>query len=90
MDVRVGSLSAEEPMFLNCGTGKTLDIPLDRKEDKLVNTKRNECQLLIGKTNSECLNHLMERVELMKKTLMLGESEGKRRRGQQRVRWLIA
>ena len=77
-------------MLLNRGAGKTLDIPLDRKEDKPVNPKRNQCWLLIGKTYSECFNHLMGRVELLKKTLMLGEIEGKRRRGQQRIRWLIA
>ena len=33
-------------------------------------------------------NHLMQRANLLEKTLMLGEIEGKRRRGQQRMRWL--
>ena len=32
--------------------------------------------------------HLMERVNLLEKTLMLGKIEGRRRRGQQRMRWL--
>ena len=32
--------------------------------------------------------HLIERADLLEKTLMLGEIEGKRRRGQQRLRWL--
>ena len=32
--------------------------------------------------------HLMRRVESLEKTLMLGEIGGKRRRGQQRMRWL--
>ena len=32
--------------------------------------------------------HLMRRVDLLEKTLMLGGSEGRRRRGQQRMRWL--
>ena len=32
--------------------------------------------------------HLMQRVNLLKKTLMLGKIEGRRRRGQQRIRWL--
>ena len=33
--------------------------------------------------------HLMQRADLLEKTLMLGKTEGKRRsRGQQRVRWL--
>ena len=36
----------------------------------------------------QCFGHLMGRVDSLEKTLMLGKIEGKRRRGQQRVRWL--
>ena len=32
--------------------------------------------------------HLMRRADSLEKTLMLGEIEGRRRRGQQRMRWL--
>ena len=32
--------------------------------------------------------HLMQRADLLEKTLMLGKSEGKRRRRQQRMKWL--
>ena len=32
--------------------------------------------------------HLMQRVDLLEKTLMLGKIENKRRRGRQRMRWL--
>ena len=32
--------------------------------------------------------HLMQRTDLLEKTLMLGKIEGRRRRGQQRTRWL--
>ena len=32
--------------------------------------------------------HLMQRVDSLEKTLMLGKVEGRRRRGQQRMRWL--
>ena len=32
--------------------------------------------------------HLMQRVESLEKTLMLGKTEGRRRRGRQRMRWL--
>ena len=32
--------------------------------------------------------HLMQRTDSLEKTLMLGKIEGKRRRGQQRMRWL--
>ena len=33
-------------------------------------------------------SHLMQRADSLKKTLMLGKIEGRRRRGQQRTRWL--
>ena len=33
--------------------------------------------------------HLMQRVDLLEKTLMLGGMGGRRRRGQQRMRWLV-
>ena len=32
--------------------------------------------------------HLMQRADSLEKTLMLGKIEGRRRRGQQRIRWL--
>ena len=34
--------------------------------------------------------HLMQRTDSLQKTLMLGKTEGRRRRGQQRMRWLDA
>ena len=33
-------------------------------------------------------SHLMQRPDSLEKTLMLGKTEGRRRRGQQRMRWL--
>ena len=36
------------------------------------------------------LGHWMQRSDLLEKTLMLGKTEGKRRRGRQRMRWLDA
>ena len=36
----------------------------------------------------QSFGHLMQRVDSLEKTLMLGKTEGKRRRGQQRMRWL--
>ena len=38
--------------------------------------------------DGEYFGYLMQRVNSLEKTLMLGKIEGKRRRGQQRVRWL--
>ena len=40
------------------------------------------------KLKLQYFGHLMQRVNSFKKTLMLGKMEGKRRRGQQRMRWL--
>ena len=40
------------------------------------------------KLKLQCFGHLMQRADSLKKTLMLGKIEGKRRRGQQRMRWL--
>ena len=36
----------------------------------------------------QCFGHLMQRSDSLGKTLMLGETEGRRRRGRQRMRWL--
>ena len=40
------------------------------------------------KLKLQYFGHLMQRVDSLEKTLMLGKNEGRRRRGQQRTRWL--
>jgi len=40
------------------------------------------------KLKLQCFGHLMRRVDSLEKTLMLGGIGGRRRRGQQRMRWL--
>ena len=40
------------------------------------------------KLKLQYFGHLMRRVDSLEKTLMLGKMEGRRRRGQQRMRWL--
>ena len=40
------------------------------------------------KLKLQCFGHLMERVDSLEKTLMLGKIEGRRRKGRQRMRWL--
>ena len=40
------------------------------------------------KLKFQYFGHLMRRTDLLEKILMLGKSEGRRRRGQQRMRWL--
>ena len=49
-----------------------------------------ECSLegLTLKLKLQYFGHLMQRADSFEKTLMLGKIEGRRRRGQQRVRWL--
>ena len=48
--------------------------------------------MFIGRTDVEAeapiLGHLMQRADSLEKTMILGKIEGKRRRGQQRMRWL--
>ena len=43
---------------------------------------------LMLKLKLQYFGHLMRRADLLEKTLMLGKIEGKRRRGQQRMRWV--
>ena len=40
------------------------------------------------KLKLQYFGHLMQRTDSLEKTLMLGKIEGRRRRGQQRIRWL--
>ena len=71
---------------------KTLESPLDCKEIQPVNPKENQPWIFIGRTDVEAeapiLGHLMWRTDSLEKTLMLGKIEGRRRRGQQRMRCL--
>ena len=43
---------------------------------------------LMLKLKLQYLGHLLQRADTLEKTLMLGKIEGRRRRGQQRIRWL--
>ena len=45
-------------------------------------------EALMLRLNLQNFGYLMERADLLEKTLMLGKIEGKRRRGWQRMRWL--
>ena len=71
----------------------TLESPLDSKI-KPVNPKGNQCWIFIGRTNAVAEAPILcppdERVNSLEKTLMLGKMEGKRRRGWQRMRWLVS
>ena len=71
---------------------KTLKSPLDCKEIKPVHPKGDQSWVFIGRTDAEAetpiLWPLMRRVDSLEKTLMLGGIGGRRRREQQRMRWL--
>ena len=61
---------------------------MDFKEIKSVNPKGNEYSLegLMLKLKLQYLGHLMRRADSLEKTLMLGKTEGRRRRGRERMR----
>ena len=69
---------------------KTLESPLDCKEIKPVNPKGNKPERslegLMLKLKLQYFGHLMQRADSLKKTLILGKIEGKRRRVIQRMR----
>ena len=71
---------------------KTLESPLDCKEINPVNPKGNQLEYslegLMLKLKLQSFGHLMGRTTSLEKTLMLGKTEGRRRRGRQRLRWL--
>ena len=71
---------------------KTFESPLDFKEIKPVNYKGNQLEYslegLMLKLKLQYFGHLIQSADSLEKTLMLGKIEGKRRRGQQRMRWL--
>ena len=54
---------------------------------KEINPEYSLAELML-KLNFQYIGHLVWRAELLEKTLMVGKIEGKRRRGQQRMRWL--
>ena len=95
MDVRVGlwrKLSIEDWCFWTVVLEKTLESPLDCKEIQPVHPKEISpgCSLegLMLKLKLRYFGHLMARADSLEKTLMLGGIGGRRRRGQQRMRWL--
>ena len=71
---------------------KTLESPLDCKEIQQSTLKEISpgCSLegLMLKLKLQYFGHLMQRVDSFEKTLMLGKTEGRRRRGRQRMRGL--
>ena len=71
---------------------KTLEGPLDCKEIQPVHSEGHQPWDFFGRNDAKLklqyFGHLMLRVDSLEKTLMLGGIGGRRRRGQQRMRWL--
>ena len=71
---------------------KTVESSLDSKEMKPVNPKGNQSWIFSGRTDTKAAAPILWPSDaknwLIGKDLMLGKIEGKKRRGQQRMRWL--
>ena len=71
---------------------KTVESPLDCKEIQPVHPKGDQSWVFTGRTDAEAetpiFDHLMQRVDSLEKTLMLGGLGGRRKRGPPRMRWL--
>ena len=71
---------------------KTLESLLDCKEIQPVHSEGDQpwvsLEVMMLKLKLQYSGHLMRRVDSLEKTLMLGGIGGRRRRGQQRMRWL--
>ena len=71
---------------------KILDSPLDCKEIQPVHPKGNQSWILLErlmlKLKLQYSGHLVWRTDSLEKPQMLGKIEGRRRRGQERMRWL--
>jgi len=79
-------------MLLNCGVGEDLSISWTarRSNQSILKEISPEYSLegLILRLKLQYFGHLMQTTDSFEKTLMLGKIEGRRRKGQQRVRWL--
>ena len=69
---------------------RLLRVPWDYKEIKSFNPKGNRYWISLEglKLKLQYFGHLMPTTDSLEKTLILGKIEGRRRRGQQRMRWL--
>ena len=71
-------------MLLNCGIGEDLRVPWTVKSNQSILMEINPEYSLEGlmlKLKLQYFGHLMQRADSLEKTLMLGKTEGRRRRG---------
>ena len=78
-------------MLSNCGWRRLLRVPWTarRSNQSILKEISPEYSLegLMLKLKLQYFGHLMRRTDSLEKTLKLGKIEGRRRRGQQRMRW---
>ena len=81
-------------MFLNYGVGEDFWESLGLQGDQTFRPKGNQSWIFIRRTDAEAETLILwppdRRTESLKRTLMLGKIEGRRRSGWQRMRWLDA
>ena len=85
------SLAPKNWCFWTMVSEKTLESPLDCKEIQPIHSEDQPWISLEGmmlKLKVQYSGHFMQRVDSLEKTLMLGTTKGRRRRGWQRMRWL--
>ena len=79
-------------MLLNCGVGEDLRVPWTawRYNQSILKEISPGISLegMMLKLKLQYFGHLVQRVDSLEKTLMLTGTGGRRRRGQQRMRWL--
>ena len=83
----------KELMLSNCGvredSWESLGLQRDQASQSILNINPNySLKGLILKLKPQCFGHLMQRANSLENTLMVGKIEGRKRRGQQRTRWL--
>ena len=87
--VRVRALNTKELMLLNCGVGEELlRVPWTARRSNQSILKEISPELEGLMLKFQYFGYLMQRADSLEKTLMLGKTEGNRRKGQQRMRWL--
>ena len=79
-------------MLLNCGVREDLRVPWTarRSNQSILKEMSPGCSLegMMLKLKLQYFGHLMQRVDSLEKTLMLGGIGGRRSRGRPRMRWL--
>ena len=98
MDVRVGLIKQAECRRIDAFElwcwRRLLRVPWTARKSNqsILKEISPECSLeglmLMLKLKLQCFGHLMQRTDPLEKTLMLGKIEGRRRRGEKRMRWL--